>query len=222
MNGVVEALSKVMADVGAVRKGDRNTSQNFNFRGIDAVVNAVSPALRSHGIVVTPELQTVNYGTVEVGKNRTPMGHVTVVVKYTFTAADGSSLAATVAGEAMDSGDKATAKAMSVAFRTALLQALCLPTDEPDPDSQTYERSDGVGLSEEDFDSVQVRIRSANDLASLDKVAREIGQMPLSHDQRESLRRLYVGAKANLSEIIQQAVAESDAESDALQEGMIP
>jgi hypothetical protein len=41
----------------------------------------------------------------------------------------------------MDSGDKATAKAMSVAMRTALLQALCLPTDEPDPDATSYERA---------------------------------------------------------------------------------
>jgi hypothetical protein len=28
---------------------------------------------------------------------------------------------------------------MSVALRTFLLQVLCLPTDEPDPDSQSYE-----------------------------------------------------------------------------------
>jgi hypothetical protein len=41
----------------------------------------------------------------------------------------------------MDSGDKAVPKAMSVAFRTALLQALALPTDEPDPDASTYERA---------------------------------------------------------------------------------
>ena len=58
------------------------------------------------------------------------MGHVTVVVAYTFTAPDGSSIVTSAAGEAMDSGDKATPKAMSVAYRTALLQALCLPTDE--------------------------------------------------------------------------------------------
>ncbi len=41
----------------------------------------------------------------------------------------------------MDSGDKATAKAMSVAYRIALIQALNAPTGDPDPDTQTYERS---------------------------------------------------------------------------------
>ena len=57
---------------------------------------------------------------------------------------DGSTLTATVAAEAWDTGDKATPKAMSVAFRTALLQALALPTDEPDPDSHTYVREGGA------------------------------------------------------------------------------
>lgn len=135
------ALSAVMADVGAVKKGDYNEGQRFNFRGIDAVVNAVSPVLRKHGIMVTPHVEQFDYGTVEIGRNRTPMGHVRVIVTYTFHHVSGGSVTATVPGEAMDSGDKATAKAMSVAFRTALLQALCLPTDEPDPDSVSYERA---------------------------------------------------------------------------------
>lgn len=138
---IQECLSRVMTDVGAVRKGDRNDSQSFNFRGIDAVVNAVSPALREHGVVVLPTVRKVTASTVEVGRNRTRMGHVSVIVRYRFVGPDGDHLDCTTVGEAMDAGDKATPKAMSVAFRTALLQALALPTDEPDPDSQSYERS---------------------------------------------------------------------------------
>jgi len=138
---IIELLSRVMEDVGAVRKGERNQAQNFNFRGIDAVVNAVSPALRKHGVVVTPEIVSNDYTTVEVGKNRTSMGHCRVTVTYKFWAPDGSYIPATVSAESMDSGDKATAKAMSVAFRTCLLQTLCLPTDETDPDHEVYERA---------------------------------------------------------------------------------
>ncbi len=137
---ITDRLIAVMDQVGAVHKGDRNSSQNFNFRGIDAVVNAVSPALRANGVVVTPQLISVDRSTVEVGAKRTSMGHVTVVVEYVFHA-EGEQLAVRVAAEAMDAGDKATAKAMSVAMRTALLQALCLPTDEPDPAHDSYERS---------------------------------------------------------------------------------
>lgn len=139
---IIQKLSDVMAEVGAVRKAEKNQAQGFVFRGIDAVTNAVSPALRKHGVIVFPELNSIEYATIEIGKERKLQGHVRIQVTYTFIAAsDGSKVHATVAAEAMDSGDKATAKAMSVAFRTALLQTLCLPTDEPDPDHDSYERS---------------------------------------------------------------------------------
>ena len=141
MSEIITLLTKAMDDIGAVRKGEKNTHQNFNFRGIDAVVNAASPAFRKHGIVVVPTLNNVEYETVEVGQNRSRMASVRVNVSYTFHAPDGSNVTATVVAESMDSGDKATAKAMSVAFRIALLQTLCLPTDDIDPDAQTYERS---------------------------------------------------------------------------------
>ena len=138
---IYKALTQVMKDVGAVRKADFNSHQKFNFRGIDAVINAVSPAFREHGVVCTPVVIDSTYESVQVGQNRTVMGHARVTVQYIFYAVDGSNISTTVVAESMDSGDKATAKAMSVAYRTALLQTLCLPTDEPDPDSQSYERS---------------------------------------------------------------------------------
>lgn len=136
---IYDALAAVMVDVQAVAKNDRNTHQNFMFRGIDAVVNAVGPALRHHGVVVVPEVRDVHHDAVETSQGK-PSTACRVTVAYHFFAPDGSSVTATVAGEAWDHGDKATPKAMSVAFRTALLQALTLPTDEPDPDSETYER----------------------------------------------------------------------------------
>jgi hypothetical protein len=144
MKNIYEAINEVMKDVGAVGKEQRNTHQNFNFRGIDAVINAVSPAFRKHGIFCTPTIISSDYESVQVGQNRTNMGHARVTVQYTFHATDGTSVNATVSAESMDSGDKATAKAMSVAYRTALLQTLCLPTDEQDPDADTFERSPAV------------------------------------------------------------------------------
>ena len=138
---IYQALSAVMADVGAVRKDSKNQSQGFNFRGIDSVVNAVSPALRKHGVVVFPRVHTTEYSTVSIGSKGTQMGHCRVMVTYTFMDADGTNIESTVAAESMDSGDKATAKAMSVAFRTCLLQTLCLPTDDTDPDAESYERA---------------------------------------------------------------------------------
>ena len=138
---IFAALSAVMGDVSSVSKDERNTGQGFNFRGIDAVVNAVGPALRKHGVIVVPRVQSCDYSTIEIGEKRKATAHVRVIVEYIFIAQDGSTISCTTAGEAMDAGDKATAKAMSVAFRIALLQALALPTSEPDPDASSYERS---------------------------------------------------------------------------------
>src|SRR3990172_4868014 len=117
---IYDALAAVMADVQAVRKGGTNTQQHYRFRGIDAVVNAVAPALRRHRVIVVPDVRTFDYGTVEVGAKRTPMGHARVVVAYMFYGPAGDHIVSSAAGEAFDSGDKATPKAMSVAFRTAL------------------------------------------------------------------------------------------------------
>ena len=137
--GIYTALAAVMADVDHVAKRDRNSQQGFSFRGVDAVVNAVGPALRKHRVLVLPELRNVTYEAMPLSSGKTATV-CRVVVAYRFSAPDGSSIESVVAAEAFDMGDKATPKAMSVAFRTALLQSLALPTDEPDPDSQTYEQ----------------------------------------------------------------------------------
>jgi len=146
---VHQALSKVMGDVQAVKKDSKNQAQRFNFRGIDAVMNAVGPALRKHGVTILPEDVEVHRsnGTTASGKQT---AEVVVKVTYRVYGPAGDSIHGKVAAEAMDFGDKAIAKAMSVAYRTFLLQALTIPTDEPDPDSESYERGapNGIGASQ--------------------------------------------------------------------------
>jgi hypothetical protein len=139
VTGVQKALADVMADVRAVGKEGQNKAQGYNFRGIDGVMNAVGPALRKHQVVVLPELRSIQREVIEVGKARTPMQSVTVEVAYYFVGPDGDHLISVVPGQAMDSGDKAVTKAMSVALRTCLIQTLCLPTHEPDPDEDSYQ-----------------------------------------------------------------------------------
>jgi len=135
------ALAAVMNDVTHVGKEGKNSAQGYSFRGIDGVLNAVGPAFRRHGVIALPHVERSEHQLVEVGKNRTPMRQATVIVRYVFHGPLGDSLDCVVAAEAMDSGDKATSKAMSVAHRTALIQALALPTHEPDPDASSYERA---------------------------------------------------------------------------------
>jgi hypothetical protein len=134
---LAQRLIAVKREIGAVGKAERNSAQGFNFRGIDAVLNAVSPALIKHGVVVYPRLVGLDKGTATTSKGSI-MNTVVVTVEYVFT--DGEDEIVTCApGEAFDSGDKCVAKAMSVAYRTALIQALSLPTDEPDPDHEVYD-----------------------------------------------------------------------------------
>lgn len=137
---VFEALLKVREDVGAVRKGDRNEDQRYLFRGIDAVVNAVSPVMIRHGVNVFPIIQEVAY-EARVTKNGTHMTSARLQCAFVFVGPAGDTFTCATAGEGFDVADKATSKAMSVCLRTALLQALMLPTDDVDPDAHTPEES---------------------------------------------------------------------------------
>ena len=135
------AWSNVMDEVQGLAKSQRNTTpgQNYMFRGIDAVMNKVGPALRKHRVTVIPWKIDVERRDVTTSTGK-PSRETTVEVVYEITGPAGDVKYGTAPGEAMDSGDKGTAKAMSVAYRTFLLQALTLPTDERDPDEDTHER----------------------------------------------------------------------------------
>lgn len=190
---IIKQLNLVMEYVGAVHKSERNTHQSFNFRGIDNVVNAVSPALRKHGVVVVPCVNSSEAETLEIGQNRTRMGYVRVNVTYTFYALDGSNIATTVVAESMDSGDKATAKAMSVAFRTALLQTLCLPTDDLDPDADSYVRSAAPQRSATEKQEAPQRSK----VSPIRAAAGSKGEPSISDNQLKFLRELAVKVGAD-------------------------
>lgn len=126
---IFEALSGVMADIGAVGKDQRNQQQGFNFRGVDQAMNAAHPALVKHGVLVLPVVEERLAETRKTAKG----GELNVVhlcIRYRFFGPAGDSVEAVVWGEAMDSADKATNKAMATAFKYALFQVLCIPTEE--------------------------------------------------------------------------------------------
>lgn len=133
-----QVIAEVMQEVQGLAKRDRNQAQGFNFRGIDAVMNAVGPALRKAGGFIVPQvLERVDTVGQTAKGSQINICHLTV--QYSVYGKDGDPIIGTASAEAFDSGDKATAKAMSVAYRTFLLQLLALPTDEPDPDSFSYD-----------------------------------------------------------------------------------
>jgi len=142
MSTIYTALVAAMADI--AKTGIAKTSRadlggaKVNFRGIEAAMNEMSVVLIRHGISVTPAYSDLTITERDKGGGKATR-FVTVKGRFTFAAADGSSVACECYGEAMDSGDKATTKAQSVAFRTALFQQFVVPTMAMDPEADGEE-----------------------------------------------------------------------------------
>ena len=137
MANIHQAITDIMSEGYAITKDKRNQTQGFMYRGIDDVMNTFQPLLAKHRIFVVPEVIEQQRMERTTGKDRTLL-YAILKMRYTFYAEDGSSLSAVVIGEGMDSGDKASNKAMSVAMKYAMFQVFCIPTEEmADPDADT-------------------------------------------------------------------------------------
>ncbi|EME2732788.1 ERF family protein [Proteus mirabilis] len=142
MTAVYKAISNVareMAETG-IKKGSVNQQQGFMFRGIDAVYNALAPALVKHGLLILPRIieRTVTERQTQRGSL---LFYVVVKAEFEFVSVeDGSKHTIVTYGEAMDSGDKATNKAMSIAYKYAAFQTFCIPTEETaiDADAEVH------------------------------------------------------------------------------------
>lgn len=135
----ISAVARDMATTG-ISKDRKNAQQGFNFRGIDQVYNALAPALVNHGLLILPRIteRTVTERTTQKGG---VLFYVVVKADFDFVSTeDGSIHTVTTYGEAMDSGDKATNKAMSIAYKYAAFQAFCIPTEETaiDADAEVH------------------------------------------------------------------------------------
>ena len=139
---VFRCIAEVSADLAkiGVAKTGKNEQQGYRFRGIDQMYNALAPVLAKRGLVILPRFlaRTV---TERVTAKGGILFAVVVDAEFDFVAAsDGSRHAIRLYGEAMDSGDKATNKAMSAAYKYAVMQAFCIPTEgDNDADATTHE-----------------------------------------------------------------------------------
>lgn len=139
---VAAAMSR--EGLGKDRVADTGGAGKYRFRGVDDVMNALSPHLVAAGLVIIPRVvdRTVSERTKP---NGTVMTYACLTVEFDFVAAeDGSMHVARTMGEAMDSGDKATNKAMSAAYKYVCFQAFCIPTEgDNDSENHTHERQAG-------------------------------------------------------------------------------
>jgi hypothetical protein len=134
---IFSSMLAVQEELTAITKDSQNSQQGWKFRGVDSVMNTLHPILVKHKIFVTPDVLDIKRTAATTNKGTT-LNYATATVKYTFYSADGESVSAVVVGEGMDSGDKATSKALSIAYKYAMFQTFCIPTED-DPDKDCYE-----------------------------------------------------------------------------------
>lgn len=139
LSGIFTAICAIIEDCPAITKGQKNAQHGFMYRGVDAVMNVFQPLLAKHKVFVVPEVLD-SHREERQTRNGGNLIYTILKVKYTFYAEDGSNVSAVVQGEGMDSADKSSNKAMSVAFKYACFQVFCIPTEEmKDPDAETSE-----------------------------------------------------------------------------------
>lgn len=188
----ITAVQDELAQIG-ISKSSKNQAQGFMFRGIDAVYNTLSPLLAKHKLCILPRCvsrESTERNTAKGGV----LFYVVILAEFDFVSAvDGSKHTVSMYGEAMDSGDKATNKAMSIAYKYAAFQAFCIPTEETaiDPDAEVHQvapkqaKAPAKEIEAGEPDAIIVaQFSAANDIPSLTKVMNG-----LPSDQK----RLYTG-----------------------------
>lgn len=151
---IYAAIAAVMKDVGAVGKDSKNDYDKYNYRGVDAVMNALNPAMVKHNVFVVPVVVDQKREERQGQKGNTLI-YTILTVKYTFFTDDGSYVDCVVIGEAMDRSDKSTNKAMSAAFKYACFQTFCIPTEEMlDTETESISADNDGKKNQELIDSV--------------------------------------------------------------------
>jgi hypothetical protein len=123
--GIFSSLHSVMAEVGPVGKDNTNSFQNYKFRGISQVIEAVTPLLIKHRIIMLPQYGDFQLHPQDKGFTATcklQLGFINVD--------DGTNAFVSTVGQGADSGDKAMNKAMTAAMKYALCYAFGIRENE--------------------------------------------------------------------------------------------
>jgi len=138
---VYQLIAQVAAEMSkdGIAKDRNNAQQGYKFRGIDDVYNALAPVISKAGLVIIPRMISREF-VERVSASNKAIFYVVVEAEFDFISSfDSTKHTARTFGEAMDSADKATNKAMSAAYKYACLQAFCIPTEgDNDAEGSTH------------------------------------------------------------------------------------
>ncbi len=132
-----QKLAEVRRRIGYIQKRGHNERLNYSYVTAADIAGSVGDILSELGVVVIPCLENITYESATGRGETTRMARV--VMAYTFSDVDsGEEIVAKVAGQGLDSGDKAPYKAMTGALKYALLQSFLLATGD-DPEDERME-----------------------------------------------------------------------------------
>ncbi|EKQ1113558.1 ERF family protein [Morganella morganii] len=198
MSAVYKAISNVARDLAenGIRKDRKNAQQGFMFRGIDAVYNALAPALVKHGLVILPRIIERSVTERQTQKGGT-LFYVVVKAEFDFIATeDGSKHTVATFGEAMDSGDKATNKAMSIAYKYAAFQAFCIPTEETAIDADAEVHDVAPRNPEQILSDYTEFLNVTSDTKAIESEYRKVWRMLNGSNKQDECKRL-TGIRVN-------------------------
>jgi len=185
----IAAITQELSRIG-IAKDSKNSQQGYQFRGIDQVYGALSPLLAKHGLCILPRVKERTVLERQT-KSGGALFYTTLVVEFDFVAAeDGSKHTVITVGEAMDSGDKSSNKAMSAAYKYAAFQAFCIPTEgDNDADATTHE----VAATPMTDPAIETAIDLAANMTELTALFKQ-----LSQDERKAHQALFTARKTKL------------------------
>lgn len=196
---IYAAIAAVMKDVGAVGKDSKNDYDKYNYRGVDAVMNALNPAMVKHNVFVVPVVVDQKREERQGQKGNTLI-YTILTVKYTFFTDDGSYVDCVVIGEAMDRSDKSTNKAMSAAFKYACFQTFCIPTEEMlDTETESISADNDGKKNQELIDSVDKTMIPNGAKISPDQICRLQAEMLRTGIDEQTI--LSIAKVSNLEDI---------------------
>lgn len=138
----INAITAAMAKNG-IPKAHLNQEDQYAYRSIDDVLGRLAPLLAKHRLCALPRV--IDREAVERSDEAgAALLNVVVTVAYDLVSCrDGSRHTIQASGEALDASDKATAKAISAAYKSAMLQTFCIPVsggDDADAASKRLRR----------------------------------------------------------------------------------
>lgn len=171
----INAVQTELASIGITKSRRNNQGNGYNFRGIDDVYNTISPLLAKHGLCILPRVlsrQCVERKSNSGGN----LFFITVEMEFDLVSSeDGSKHTIKTFGEAMDSGDKATNKAMSAAYKYAAFQAFAIPTEgDNDTENHTHEVIPSADQEFEEEHMDNLRSAAMEGLAALEAEFKKI------------------------------------------------